>query len=401
MWKLLIADDEPKIRRGLRSLIGRCGDDLEIVAEAEDGEMAFEKAIELKPDIMLIDVRMPICGGLELIERLNAALPGNIIIIVSGHDEFEYAQAAVKLRVFDYVLKPVDAQNFATVLSRARAELSARREASKYTAWAHEQFGRNLPVLRERFLGDWVTGALSRTELEEGLSFLQIKLASPATLIAARFAEGLNPSFPGTDKGMSLSRVAMRAVISDALPEDGSYVFEDTTETILGLAPGFPQNELIARIDGIERRAANQVGHVPAIVYRTVPWPLDGLVDAYDELRVDLADGEGCEAFVVLARNYIEKYYWNPDLSLEDAAIELQISPAYISRLMKRETGFSFIEYLNRVRIKKATILMSDPSAKAFEVAERVGYRSQNYFSRAFKKVTGSSPTERRKGGQS
>ena len=95
----------------------------------------------------------------------------------------------------------------------------------------------------------------------------------------------------------------------------------------------------------------------------------------------------------------VDKHYWNPDLCLEDAAVELQISPGYLSRLMKRETGFSFVEYVNRIRVKKAMLLMSDPSAKAFEVAERVGYRSQHYFSRAFKKVTGTSPTDHRKAG--
>ncbi|HRZ90946.1 MAG TPA: response regulator, partial [Spirochaetia bacterium] len=94
MWKVLIADDEPKIRRGLRSLVSRCRDDLEVVAEAEDGEEAYARALEREPDILIIDVRMPLKDGLALIEELNAALPGRIVIIVSGHDEFEYAKAA-------------------------------------------------------------------------------------------------------------------------------------------------------------------------------------------------------------------------------------------------------------------------------------------------------------------
>jgi two-component system response regulator YesN len=190
----------------------------------------------------------------------------------------------------------------------------------------------------------------------------------------------------------------MRTVMEEALPPGGTYVFEDDTETVLALGPGFGQEGLLALVEGIERRAAEQVFLVPALATRTVPEPLGGLCDAYDELCGELADGGNCEAFVVLARNYIDKHYWNPELCLEDAAAELQISPGYLSRLMKRETGFPFVEYLNRIRVKKATLLMSDPSAKAFEVAERVGYRSQHYFSRAFKKVTGNSPTDYRKG---
>jgi two-component system response regulator YesN len=159
------------------------------------------------------------------------------------------------------------------------------------------------------------------------------------------------------------------------------------------------EDELLRLVEEIERRAAEQVAQVPSLATRIVPELLSGFCEAYEELCAELADGENCEAFVVLARNYIDKHYWNPELCLEDAAIELQISPGYISRLMKRETGFSFVEYLNRIRVKKAMLLMSDPSAKAFEVAERVGYKSQHYFSRAFKKVTGTSPTDHRKGG--
>jgi len=398
MWKVLIADDEPKIRRGLKALLDRCGGDLQIVGEAEDGEIAYEMALRHEPDILLVDVRMPFRSGLDLIKGLQAALPGRIVIIVSGHDEFEYAQAAVKLQVFDYILKPVDAKNFIAVVKKAQAELESRREAGKYAAWAREQLDSNLPVLRERFLKDWVGGSLSRTEVLEAVALLRIELASPATLFAARFAEHMGHGGLGGDRGKRLALVAMRTVMEEALPPGGTYVFEDDTETVLALGPGFEQEGLIALVEGIERRAAEQVFQAPALATRTVPEPLEGLCDAYDELCGELADGGNCEAFVVLARNYIDKHYWNPDLCLEDAAAELQISPGYLSRLMKRETGFSFVEYLNRIRVKKATRLMSDPSAKAFEVAERVGYRSQHYFSRAFKKVTGNSPTDYRKG---
>jgi len=398
MWKVLIADDEPKIRRGLKTLLSRCGGDLEVVAEAEDGETALDLAVEREPDILLIDVRMPFRNGLELIEGLNKALPGRVIIIVSGHDEFEYAQAAVKLHVFDYVLKPVDADNFVSVIGRAKTELEARKVKGKYEFWAREQLERNLPVLRERFLKDWVGGSLSKTEILEGLSFLQIEITSPSTLLAARFTERAAHGGPAGDKGRRLALVALRTVVEQSLPRGAAYIFEDDTETVLALAPGLSEDESTRFVETIERQTAEQIFLVPSLATRSIPVALVDLCDAYEELCAELADGGNCEAFVVLARNFVDKHYWNPELCLEDVAGELQISPGYLSRLMKRETGFSFIEYLNRIRVKKATLLMSDPAAKAFEVAERVGYRSQHYFSRAFKKVTGASPTDYRKG---
>ncbi|MDP3179428.1 MAG: response regulator [Spirochaetaceae bacterium] len=405
MWKVLIADDEPKIRRGLRALLASRAD-LEVVAEAEDGEIALEAAIEYEPDILLIDVRMPFRNGLELIESLRKALPGRIVIIVSGHDEFEYAQSAVKLGVFDYVLKPVDAELFAKVIARAVAELESRRAAREYADWSRSQLERNLPLLRERFLRDLVLGSLSRSEIDDGLAFLRIDFHAPMTVLAARFPERLGAGSTqlqatGGDAPRKLAIVALRAIVEEAFSLLEVYVFEDDTETILALMPGRDDSGIAAAIETIERRTSEQVCQIPALATRVVPRvgddAGDGLCDAYDELRSELADGDGSEAFVVLARNYVDKAYWDPDLCLEEVAGEIQISPSYLSRLMKRETGFSFVEYMNRIRIRKATLLMSDPSAKAFEVAERVGYRSQHYFCRAFKKVTGTSPTDHRK----
>lgn len=295
MWKVLIADDEPKIRRGLRTLLARCGDDLEVVCEAEDGEMAYELAVKHEPDIIFIDVRMPFRDGLDLIAGLNEAIPGRIIIIVSGHDEFEYAQAAIKLQVFDYILKPVNTDSFIATVRKAKTELESRREAGKYAAWTREQLDRNLPVLRERFLKDWVCGSLSRTEALEGLAFLKIELASPAFLFAARFAEregfGSAGGY-GLEKGRRLALVAMRTVMEEALSGGIAYVFEDDTETVLALAAGIGQDELTSIVEAIELRATEQMYQVPSIATRVVPDPLEGLCDAYEELRGELADGE-------------------------------------------------------------------------------------------------------------
>ena len=102
----------------------------------------------------------------------------------------------------------------------------------------------------------------------------------------------------------------------------------------------------------------------------------------------------------MLAQRYIDAHYAEPDLSLEEVASAAQISPGYLSRLLKLETGFSFVDYLTRVRINKAVQIMSDPAVKVYEVAEAVGYQSQHYFSRAFKRVFGRPPVEYRKGGR-
>ena len=152
MWKVMIADDAPKIRRGLRTTIERIRPDMKVVAEAEDGEVALSLVQKETPDILMIDVRMPFVNGLELIEKINRILTDCIIIVVSGHDEFEYAQRALQLKVFEYVLKPVPQDVLAGVLKRAEEALSASRRQRTYVAWAHDQLDRNMPLLREQFL---------------------------------------------------------------------------------------------------------------------------------------------------------------------------------------------------------------------------------------------------------
>lgn len=100
----------------------------------------------------------------------------------------------------------------------------------------------------------------------------------------------------------------------------------------------------------------------------------------------------------MLAIKYIEDNYYSNDLSVNDISDKLEVTSSYLSKLLKKETGLSFIDYLTNVRIKKAMCIMEDPSIKIYDVAELVGYSNQHYFCRAFKKVVGISPTEFKRG---
>ncbi len=396
MWKVLIADDEPKIRRGLRSLFERDAGAFEVVGEAEDGEVALERAVALRPDLLLIDIRMPFINGIELIGKLETLLPGRLVVIVSGHDEFEYAQAAIKLHVFDYLLKPVSTEAFSSLMGRVVAELESRRDALRQEAWAREQLQRNLPLLRERFLKDWVGTGLSRSEIQEGLAFLGLAFPGPVSLLAARFAErGERPSSVYSHR---LEQVAMRAILEESMAREGTCVFEDDEDAVLAIGPAMSEAEMAEVRSLIAKRVAERALRPALMASRSIKDPVGELTDAHEELRAELAAGDSYDDVVILARNYIDKHCDDADLSLESTADALKLSPGHLSRLLKRETGAGFTEYLTRRRIGMAIDFMKDPSARVSEVAERSGYRSQHYFSRAFRKVTGSSPSEYRRG---
>jgi len=127
MFRLLIADDEDLVRRGLAALIQREAPGISVVGVAADGVEALRLAEELRPDIVCTDIRMPGLSGLDLIERLRAARPGLRSVILSGYDDFGYARRAIGLGVAEYLLKPVDADQLLAILARLQDQIAAER----------------------------------------------------------------------------------------------------------------------------------------------------------------------------------------------------------------------------------------------------------------------------------
>ncbi len=399
MWKVLIADDEPKIRRGLRNTIERLRPDLKVVAEAEDGEMALEAVQREKPDLLMIDVRMPFLNGLELIERINTVHRDCIIIVVSGHDEFGYAQRALQLKVFDYVLKPVPQEILLGVLSRAEEALAAARRQRDYLSWAHDQLERNLPLIREQFLRDWVRGRLSPEEIHEQEQFLGVQTGRPAVMALVHAVDRAVATAPAEERERRLALYAIRSVVETVLAPFGPLrVFSDDREAIVVLASrgGREWTEAVAKIEPLVVPSLAQAVVVAETSVTDAPF---AVAEAYETLSAEVAGRGSHRALVTQAQAYLDSHYAEPTLSLEAVAAAAQISPGYLSRLLKLETGFSFVDYLTRVRINKAVQMMSDPAVKIYEVAEAVGYQSQHYFSRAFKRVFGRPPVEVRRGG--
>ncbi|MEG1721151.1 MAG: response regulator, partial [Pseudoflavonifractor sp.] len=125
MLSVIVADDEETIRNGLVRLIERCALDLEVVATAENGQQAVELCQKYRPRIVLMDINMPGMTGLDAIAAIRAGDPEVKIIIISGYGQFEYAQRALTLGVFNYLLKPVDYRDFKDILQKAMDALVA------------------------------------------------------------------------------------------------------------------------------------------------------------------------------------------------------------------------------------------------------------------------------------
>lgn len=118
MFKILVADDEEMIRRGIIAMLTRGLSSREVVfTQAENGVQALERCAEWSPDLVISDIRMPGCDGLEFIRRLRSHQHSPDVIILSGYEDFSYAKAAISLGVREYLLKPVKKQEFIALVS--------------------------------------------------------------------------------------------------------------------------------------------------------------------------------------------------------------------------------------------------------------------------------------------
>ena len=106
MFKVMIIDDEPIIRKGIKNILNWKQFGCEICAEASDGEEGRTLIKKYRPDILITDIRMPEIDGLKMIKDVKDLIPDCKIIVLTGYRDFDYVQEALKLGVFDFVLKP-------------------------------------------------------------------------------------------------------------------------------------------------------------------------------------------------------------------------------------------------------------------------------------------------------
>lgn len=236
---LLIADDEDMIRCGMAKYIKLHTDRFHKIYEAENGQQAIDILLKYHPDIMILDIQMPLRNGLDVMKEAKKAGLHPITIILSGYDEFVYAQEALKFGAKEYFLKPMRAAD----------------------------------ILR------------------------------------------------------SLHTLA------------DTYIEQEKAE----IPPG----------------------------------------------------KEGRNPFVKEAVEYIREHYAE-DISLSKVAEKLGISDGYLSTLMEQNLNCGFNVFVNRVRIDRASCYLEQNYLKNYEIAYKVGFKDEKYFSKVFKKIKGMSPKEYR-----
>lgn len=127
---VLIADDEQAIRNGLKAIVTSSFEEISVLDCLSTGTKALEKLKYYKPDIAIMDINMPDIDGLEVIRQANAFSLSTRFLILSGYSEFSYAQKAIQYGVKNYFLKPLNIEEFRTVLLQQCQEILLQRENS-------------------------------------------------------------------------------------------------------------------------------------------------------------------------------------------------------------------------------------------------------------------------------
>ena len=125
--RVVLVDDEIMIREGFKRLFDWESHDCQVVGEAADGMEALAQIDALRPDIVIMDINIPIMNGLKVIQLSRMKHPDTAFVIVSGYDDFSYCREALRLQITDYILKPVNYEEFGTCIDNLKISLFERR----------------------------------------------------------------------------------------------------------------------------------------------------------------------------------------------------------------------------------------------------------------------------------
>jgi two-component system response regulator YesN len=183
MYKVIIVDDEAVVRNGLKNTINWSEHGFELIGDYANGREAWEAVEQHKPELIISDISMPFMDGLELAGLVSAQFPYIKMIILTGYDEFEYAQQAIRLKVSDFVLKPITAQEIRKLLDRVRAEMDEETKHREDIGRLNSQLSQSLPLLKERFLERLVAVGLGKAEIEERFGYFVLPTVSPLYMV--------------------------------------------------------------------------------------------------------------------------------------------------------------------------------------------------------------------------
>ncbi|RED61873.1 response regulator [Cohnella lupini] len=242
MFKVLIVDDEYYFRQALKVTLPWEESGFQIAGEAKNGEEALALLPEVEPDVVLVDINMPIMDGIEFIQNAKRREKETKFIILTGHSEFVYAKQAMQLGVNHYVLKPINEEDLQSALHDIKELILKERSERLQLENLKKQVKENLPVLKDRLLNEWLqgNGTLGATSAKERLEVLGIDLNSPyfaVVVIDIDSIEGVSSGEGKSNLALSIQDIAQE-IIQNTFPYAYYYDHNDRLVMIVGSPDG-------------------------------------------------------------------------------------------------------------------------------------------------------------------
>jgi two-component system response regulator YesN len=359
MYKVLIVDDDKTTRYMLKRFKKWSENGFVIKEEACDGKEALKKLESGQFDLVITDIKMPGMDGIEFLNELKVTKVDICVIFLSTHSDFNYAKQGIRLGVFDYMTKPVNDDVLGETLERTKRHLDEKNLQKMKFEEERKLLEENLqfyyPKKREINLVSLLMSGDSQILEEAERTFLDI-------------SNTCENNFYKMD--MLLEKVLTK------LSEEMAVVYP-----WLGIVEKMESWDSIPYGGGAEdlkKRFVEYIGRMLETVRK------------YELHQPDSIVKKTCEYVL----NHVED-----DISLEKIAQEVHMRSDYIGKLFKKKTGYHFSDYVTKVKMEHAKYLIRTGNYKNYEVSEKLGYSSPDYFSRLFKNYTGYTPIEFRKRG--
>lgn len=187
--KVLIVDDERLIRNLLKIRINWQELGMEIAGEAASALEALTRIDEIVPDIIFTDICLPRMDGIEFSRVVTEKYPHIRIVVITGHDEFEYAKSCVKLGISDFVLKPINVQEITGIALRLKGKILEERNHLQEYELLKQKIKDSLPYLKEKFLNELIYGELCIEEIQEKMEYFGVNKNTSSNLFQVAVLE--------------------------------------------------------------------------------------------------------------------------------------------------------------------------------------------------------------------
>ncbi len=286
MIKLCIIDDEEEIREGISNNVDWGFHKIQLCGVAGDGDEAVRLCEEQQPDIILLDINMPGKSGLEVAQWIYQTDSPTKVIILSGYDNFSYAQQALRYGVTDYLLKPCRSSDILNAVLSLKKKIEQEQAEEKAIEHLKAQYDRNSLMLRERFLVDLMLKR-SRDKNDMRANFVLHKIRiSPSNFCVAviMIDDGQKEEISQDFENALLMKMTVRNILEEILGSYAYEVFEYSGDIVLLFnSNSVIDNWMMERIQMVQNIIAENLRFTISAGFGTVHKNPENIIESYQE----------------------------------------------------------------------------------------------------------------------